>query len=410
MYQEDVKFENAAGHELAGVLHRPDGKPAAWVLFAHCFTCTKNVKAAVHISQALVDHGFAVLRFDFTGLGESEGDFCTTTFSSNVGDLVAAAAWLEREHEAPAVLAGHSFGGAAVLRAAHRLPSVRAVATIAAPADPGHVRHLFGDAEKTIRERGRGEVLLGGRPVTIGREFLEDLERDDWRDVVNDLRRPLLIFHSPHDETVSIDNAQMIYENALHPKSFVSLADADHLLSDAADSRYVAAVLAAWASRYLERPDGELAEDAFVEGAVATIGRRKFRTELRTGRHALVADEPLSVGGTDLGPSPYDFLAASLASCTAMTLRFYADREKIDLAGASVRVRHDRVHEKDCEDCEQEGHRIDRLRRELTMSGNLTEEQRRRLAGVAERCPVHKTLSGEIRIETELKQAKDGQD
>lgn len=403
MNQEDVTFENADGHELAGVLHRPDGQPAAWVLFAHCFTCTKNIKAAVHVSQALVDQGFAVMRFDFTGLGESEGEFCSTTITTNVDDLVAAAAWLEREHSAPAVLVGHSFGGAAVLRAAHRLPSVRAVATIAAPADPGHVRHLLGDAEKVIRDEGQGEVMLAGRPFTIGRAFLEDLERDDWKDVINDLRRALLIFHSPQDETVSIDNARQIFDHALHPKSFVSLEDADHLLSDAADSRYVAAVLAAWASRYLEPVDGELAEDETVEGVVATIGRRKFRTELRSGRHVLIADEPASVGGQDLGPSPYDYLAASLAGCTAMTLRLYADRKAIDLAKVSVRVQHDRVHEKDCEDCEKEGHRIDRLQRELTLSGSLTAEQRQRLVEIADRCPVHKTLSGDIRIETKLK-------
>lgn len=403
MNQEDVKFENADGHELAGVLHRPDGAPAAWVLFAHCFTCTKNVKAAVHISQALVDQGFAVLRFDFTGLGESEGEFCSTTISTNVGDLVAAAHYLEREHSAPAVLVGHSFGGAAVLRAAHQLPCVKAVATIAAPADPGHVRQLLGDSEKIIREQGQGEVMLAGRPFTIGRAFLEDLERDDWKDVINDLRRALLIFHSPQDETVSIDNARQIFDSALHPKGFVSLEDADHLLSDAADSRYVAAVLAAWVSRYLERANGELAEDESVEGVVATIGRKKFRTELRSGRHVLVADEPKSVGGDDLGPSPYDFLAASLASCTAMTLRLYADYKKIDLAQVSVRVRHDRVHEKDCEACEQDGHRIDRLRREVSLSGKLSDEQRQRMAEIADRCPVHKTLAGEIRIETKLK-------
>ncbi|HEX6929393.1 MAG TPA: bifunctional alpha/beta hydrolase/OsmC family protein [Gammaproteobacteria bacterium] len=400
MDQENVTFENSDGHELAGVLHRPDGEPAAWVLFAHCFTCTKNIKAAVHVSQALVNNGFAVLRFDFTGLGESEGDFCSTSLVSNVDDLVAASAYLEREHAAPAVLVGHSFGGAAVLRAAHRLPSVKAVATIAAPADPGHVRKLLGGAEQVIREEGQGEVLLAGRPFTIGRAFLDDLERDDWRDVINDLRRPLLIFHSPSDDTVPIDNARMIYENALHPKSFVSLEDADHLLSRAADSRYVADVLAAWVSRYVDVETAELAEDEMVEGVVATIARKKFRTEVRTGRHVLIADEPVNVGGGNLGPSPYDLLAASLATCTAMTLRIYADHKKLDLSEVSVRVRHDRVHEKDCEDCEQEGHRIDRLRRDIAVSGNLSEEQRRRLIEIADRCPVHKTLAGEIRIET----------
>lgn len=401
MYQERIAFENDEGHELAGVLHRPDGQAHAWVLFAHCFTCTMNVKAAVHISQALVDHGFGVLRFDFTGLGESEGEFARTTFSSNVRDLVAAAKYLEHKHSSPAVLIGHSLGGAAVLRAAHALPSVKAVATIAAPADPAHVRHLLGaEAEQMIRERGEAEVRLAGRPFTIGREFVEDLERDDWRDIINDLRRPLLIFHSPTDDTVSVDNARLIYDAALHPKSFVSLEDADHLLSRAADSRYVAAVLAAWVSRYLDTRDGELAENDVVDGVVATIGRTKFRTEVRSGKHVLVADEPKSVGGDDLGFSPYDLLAASLAGCTAMTLRLYADHRKLDLAQVSVRVKHDRVHEEDCEACEQEDRRVDQLRREIVLTGKLDDEQRRRLIEIAERCPVHRTLAGEVRIET----------
>ncbi len=401
MNQERVTFESREGHGLSGVLHRPDGEPAAWVLFAHCFTCTKNVKAAVHVSQALVDHGFGVLRFDFTGLGESEGEFADTTFSSNVQDLVSAADYLAREYRAPSVLIGHSLGGAAVLRAAHQLPGVDAIATIAAPADPAHVRRLFSDdAERTIKERGEAEVRLAGRPFIIGKAFVQDLERDDWRDVIRGLRRPLLIFHSPIDDVVSIENARLIYDNALHPKSFVSLQDADHLLTRAADSRYVAAVLAAWVSRYLDAPAVELAEDEAVEGVVATIGRKKFRTELRSGRHVLIADEPVAVGGDDLGLSPYDLLAASLASCTAMTLRLYADHKRIDLAQASVRVQHDRVHEKDCEDCEKEGHRVDRLRREISVSGNLDDAQRQRLLEIADRCPVHKTLTNMIRIET----------
>lgn len=401
MEQHRVRFENDSGHELAGVIHAPAGKPVGWVLFAHCFTCTKNVKAAVHVSQALVDHGFGVLRFDFMGLGESEGDFEESTFSSNVRDLVAAARFLEREQSAPAILVGHSLGGAAVLRAAHEIDSVQGVATIAAPADPSHVRHLLGeDIDARLREHGEAEVCLAGRPFVIGRDFVEDLERDDWQAVVHDLRRPLLVFHSPVDETVSIENARLIYEHALHPKSFVSLEDADHLLTRAADSRYVAAVLAAWATRYLDRDEAEVAQDAGDDGVVATIGRERFRTEVRSGRHAWVADEPEKVGGTDLGPSPYDLLAASLATCTAMTLRIYADHKKLDLAEVSVRVRHDRVHEKDCEDCEDNGKRIDRLRREIAIGGKLDDAQRKRLVEIADRCPVHKTLTNEIRIET----------
>lgn len=400
MAQRRVSFDNGQGHELVGVLHEPDGEAAAWVLFAHCFTCTKNVKAAVHISQALVEQGFAVLRFDFTGLGESEGEFVDTTFSSNVHDLLAAARYLENEHGAPAILVGHSFGGAAVLRAAGKLDSVQAIATIAAPADPGHVRELLGDQLDCIREQGQGEVHLEGRSFTIGRQFLDDLERSDWRDVIHGLRRPLLIFHSPVDTRVSIDNAQLIYESAMHPKSFVSLEDADHLLSRTADSRYVAAVLAAWATRYLDSEPKEMAEKDTVDGVMATTGRRKFRTEVRTGTHVLVADEPEKFGGGDLGPSPYDLLAAALGTCTSMTLRMYADRKKLNLDEVSVRVRHDRVHEKDCENCEEEGKRIDRLRREISLSGNLAEQDRQRLIEIADRCPVHKTLSNKILIET----------
>lgn len=401
MKQQDVTFKNSDGHLLAGVLHVPDGRPLAWVLFAHCFTCGKNVKAAVHVTQALVDSGFGVLRFDFAGLGESGGRFEESTFSSNVNDILAAAEFLSRDYAAPAVLVGHSLGGAAVLRAAHRLPSVHAVATIGAPADPGHVRHLLGNAETQVRVHGEAEVVLAGRPFIIRREFLEDLDNDDWQKVIRGLRRPLLVFHSPLDEVVSVDNARLIFDAAVHPKSFVSLDDADHLLSRETDSRYVAAVIAAWASRYLAAgAERAGAWEKDEEAVVARIGRERFRTEVRCGRHTLIADEPTDVGGSDLGMSPYGLLSASLAACTAMTLRIYADRKKLDLERVTVRVRHDRVHEKDCEDCEKAGHRIDRLRREISMAGNLSDAHRLRLMEIADRCPVHKTLSGEIRIET----------
>lgn len=399
MSQRRVTFAGSAGHALAGIVHEPVKSPRAWVLFAHCFTCTKNVLAAVRISEALVTHGFAVLRFDFTGLGESEGAFSDTTFSSNVADLVAAAEWLEREHAAPAVLVGHSFGGAAVLRAAARLPAVTAVATIGAPADPAHVRGLLGGEIERIRREGKGKVDIGGRPFTIGKAFLEDLERDDWRETLHDLRRALLVFHSPLDGIVPISNAQWIYENALHPKSFISLEDADHLLSRAEDTEYVAAVLAAWASRYVA-VDRAQELPGNTEGVTARTGSSGFRTEISAGAHAFIADEPQSVGGNDLGPSPYDLLAAALASCTAMTLRMYADRKKLALESVSVRVTHDRVHERDCEHCEDNTRRIDRLRRWIELEGDLSAEERERLTEIADRCPVHKTLSGEIRIET----------
>ena len=407
MRSENVTFENEQGEPLAGRLDLPaDGEPAAYALFAHCFTCTKNLQAVGRISRALVGEGIAVLRFDFTGLGESEGDFSETTFSSNVGDLVAAARFLERERRAPELLVGHSFGGAAVLQAAEHLPDVRAVATVAAPYDPEHVTNLFeADELGEIRQKGEAVVNLGGRPFKIKQEFLDDLKAGGAEKIIHDLGRPLLIFHSPVDQTVGIENAALLFQAAKHPKSFVSLDHADHLLSDEADARYVGAMLAAWARKYLPARQ-EQTEDAEADGNVVVVRNEEgFRTDVLAGGFALVADEPPQAGGTDAGPTPYDYLVAGLGACTVMTLRMYAERKGWPLGTVTARLRHEKVHATDCAECETKEGKIDRIERELEITGDLDDEQRQRLLEIADRCPVHRTLESEVRVETTLSEA-----
>lgn len=401
---QKLTFTNRDGDALVARLDRPvDGEPLAYALFAHCFTCTKNLRAVGHLSRSLTEQGIAVLRFDFTGLGESEGEFADTTFSSNVEDLVAAARFLEAEYEAPQLLVGHSLGGAAVIQAADVLPSVRAVATLGAPFDPGHVRGLFAESADEIARAGKATVDLGGRPFTIKKAFLDDLETHHVQEVLGRLGRALLVLHSPLDETVGIENARLIYEAARHPKSFVTLDDADHLLSDEADARYAGAVLGVWARRYLsvDQPAAK-AGPPDDNRVVARIGRDRFRTEILANGHTLVTDEPASVGGTNLGPSPYDLLVAALGACTAMTLRMYADHKGWALDAAVVRLHHRKVHKKDCEACDDRKAKVDHVERTLELSGDLDDAQRARLLEVANRCPVHRTLEGEVEVSTTL--------
>ncbi|MEN8376204.1 MAG: bifunctional alpha/beta hydrolase/OsmC family protein [Gemmatimonadota bacterium] len=401
MATRHLRFPGSTGAELAAILDLPaDGEVDAYALFAHCFTCSKDLKAVVTIARTLVRERIGVLRFDFTGLGQSGGDFGDTTFSSNVGDLLAAAERLEREEGAPSILIGHSLGGAAVLQAAHRLPAVRAVATIGAPADPGHVLRHVESSREEIEANGEATVRIAGRPFRIGREFLQDLDADNMRASIGDLGRALLVMHSPVDDVVGIDNAARIYEAARHPKSFVSLDTADHLLTEPADARYVAGVLAAWAGRYVA-PGVEAAEaEAVIPGVVTRTGSSGYRTEVVVGLHSLVADEPLSVGGTSEGPTPYDLLAAALGTCTGMTLRMYADRKGWPLEEVSVRLAHDRVHAQHGGACEDPKSCLDRLRRDITLEGDLDQEQRARLMEIADRCPVHRTLEAGVRIDT----------
>jgi putative redox protein len=405
MQNKNVSFDNDDGQALTGQLALPGGTPKAFALFAHCFTCSKNLKAAINVARALTDSGIAVLRFDFTGLGQSEGSFADTNFSSNVADLLAAARFLEDNYRAPDILVGHSLGGTAMLQAAADIPSAVAVATIASPSEPGHVRHLLGNAEETLREQGIAEVRLGGRPFTMKRQFLDDLERHDMPVAIKSLRKALLVMHAPLDDIVAIDNASALFARALHPKSFISLDNADHLLTREADSLYAGRVLAAWASRYLAH-DGSAANGAgpdtgdFETAAITRIDG--FRTEVIAGGHALVADEPAAFGGTDAGPSPYDLLSAALAACSSMTLKMYASHKRLGLESATVRVRHGRIHAKDCEDCAtKEGH-IDHFERELLLAGDLTDDERQRMLEIADRCPVHRTLHAEVKVRTVL--------
>jgi len=400
MQSERFDFPNARGEQLAARLDRPDGEARAYALFAHCFTCGKDTLAAKRMAERLTDAGLAVLRFDFTGLGGSEGEFANTTFSSNVADLVAAADHLRRTHRAPAILIGHSLGGAAVLAAAGEIAEARAVVTIAAPADPHHVTGLFKEHIEEIRARGEVEVTLAGRPFRVRREFLDDVAEQRLLDRVARLRKALLLFHAPTDEIVSIDNATRIFIAAKHPKSFVSLADADHLLSRRGDAVYVANVIAAWAERYLEAAPQAESDAAPRIVTVAETGQGKFQQAVTVGPHRLLADEPKGVGGLDSGLSPYDFLLAGLGACTAMTVRLYADRKAWPLQRVSVALQHEKIHAADCADCETKEGMLDRIDRTITFAGELDAEQRKRLLEIADKCPVHRTLTSEIDIRT----------
>jgi uncharacterized OsmC-like protein/alpha/beta superfamily hydrolase len=405
MRAERFDFPNTAGQTLAALLERPAGEPAAFALFAHCFTCGKDNLAAKRIAEALAERGIAVLRFDFTGLGASEGEFANTNFSSNVADLVAAADHLRRTQRAPALLIGHSLGGAAVLAAAARIPEARAVATIAAPSDPGHVAGLFKEDDiADIRTQGEREVVLSGRPFRIRREFLDDVAEQHLLPHVADLRKALLVLHSPTDDTVGIDNATRIFLAAKHPKSFVSLADADHLLSRRRDAIYAAHVIAAWAERYVETANAkEQTMNEDQRSVVVTETREgKFQQSVTIGPHHFLADEPVAAGGLDTGPSPYEWLIAGLGACTAMTLRLYAAQKKLPLERVTVTLRHAKIHAEDCATCETKEGMLDRIERTIMLEGPLDAAQRARLLEIADRCPVHRTLTSEIDIRTML--------
>ena len=401
MRTERLEFANAKGEKLAALIDLPLGIPNAFALFAHCFTCGKDNLAAKRISERLAICGIGVLRFDFTGLGTSEGKFADTRFSSNVDDLVAAADHLRKTYGTPAILIGHSLGGAAMLAAAHRIADARAIVTIAAPCDPAHVTGLFKKHVDKIRELGEVEVSLAGRPFRIKREFLDDIAEQRIKDCLANLRKALLVFHSPTDDIVGIENASHIFTAAKHPKSFVSLAGADHLLSKRDDAVYVANVITAWAERYIERP-AERGDEQIKVGTVLVreTGNGKFQQEVLSGPHRFLADEPVKVGGLDSGPGPYDLLLAGLGACTSMTLRLYAEHKKLPLERVSVRLMHNRIHAEDCLNCETKEGMVDRVDRNITMEGPLDAEQRKRLLEIADKCPVHRTLESEINIRT----------
>ena len=406
MQFKKLEFANAAGQKLSARLDLPvDGKPTAYALFAHCFTCSKNIKAIGHISRALTLERIAVLRFDFTGLGESEGDFAETNFSSNVEDLVWAAKFMQAKYEAPTILIGHSLGGAAVLQAAASILSSRAVVTIAAPADPGHVKLALGQNKEIIEGQGEANVDLAGRTFKIKKQFLEDLESVQMLKTIENLNRALLIFHSPTDDVVGIENAARIYQAARHPKSFISLDQADHLLMNPKDSLYVGAVIAAWATKYVDVDRRDAKKERDTENRiVARGGQSGFLTDILANDHSMVADEPYSVGGTNIGPTPYDFLVAALGACTSMTLRMYADRKGWPLDSIVVRLKHQKIHANDCKTCDNHTAMLDIIDRDIELAGPLDIEQKLRLLEIADKCPVHRTLQSEIIINTTLKE------
>lgn len=398
-----IQFKNQEGFDLTGSIELPENRiPHNFVLFAHCFTCNKNFLAVKNICKALNEKGFGVLRFDFTGLGESEGDFADSNFSGNVEDLISAANYLEDNYLAPSLLIGHSLGGAAVLFASTMLTSVTAVATIGAPSHIGHVKNLLKNDVEDINENGSAEVNIGGRNFNIKKQFLDDLENNDLPDIVSNLNKSLLILHSPQDKIVGIKNAEEIYLAARHPKSFVSLDGADHLLSHKIDSNYVGDVIGTWANRYLEFPEEkELKSNSNV---VAHLGPEGFTTQIQAGRHNFIADEPEKVGGNDFGPNTYELVSAGLAACTSMTLQMYAKRKGWAVESVITEVNYGKTHALDCAKCEETGTKIDTFKRSLIITGTLDEKQRLRLLEIANKCPVHKTLHSETQIITTLKE------
>ncbi len=404
MQSEKVTFAGALGAMLAARLDKPEGPIKAAAILAHCFTCSMDIAAARRISGRLAALGIAVLRFDFTGLGHSAGEFASTNFSSNVADLLAAAAWMEAHGMAAQLLIGHSLGGAAVLKAAPQIASLRAVVTIGAPMDPAHVAHNFGGKIDEIRAKGAAEVDLGGRRFEIRQQFLDDIAEASLADALPRLGAALLVLHSPRDTVVGIDNAAAIFTAARHPKSFVSLDDADHLVSREADAEYVAELISSWSSRYLDLAAEPMRPET-PEGVVrvAEAEASGFRQDITIGgRHQLVADEPVSMGGTDLGPSPYQLLSAALGACTTMTIRLYARRKGIALTNVVCDVIHNKCHKEDCEECEDPQPKVDVFRRRIRLEGDMTGEQRASLLAIADKCPVHRTLHGQAIIETEL--------
>lgn len=400
--QQRVTFQSRQGHSLSGVVHIPNnGRVLAYALFAHCFTCTKNINAAANIADVLSQQGIATLRFDFTGLGASKGKFEESSFSTNIEDLVDAANFLAEKYQAPQLLVGHSLGGTAILAASKYIDSATAVASIASPAEPEHILHLLSEDLQCIADQGSANVSLAGRTFTFKQEFVDDVKKHtvDFKH----LKKSLMVMHSPVDTIVAISEAAKIFGEAMHPKSFVTLEDADHLLSKTTDSTYVGTVLATWAKRYIDLSEADTTESSGVTATAHT--NQGFVCNVNANGHLFIADEPESVeGGTDLGPTPYDLLASALATCTAMTLNMYARFKKLPVQSVNVEVNHDRIHASDCVDCEKsEGH-VDVFTRKIVISGEIDQTQSSRMLEIADRCPVHKTLENEIKINTQLKQ------
>ena len=404
MKSTKLKIKNRKGIILNAHLELPaNQKPNYYAIFAHCFTCSSSLSAVRNISRALTQDGFAVVRFDFTGLGRSEGEFADSHFSANVEDLLDVHAYMTAEYQAPSLLVGHSLGGAAVLVAASEIEAVKAVATVGAPASVSHVKHLFSHQVEAIEAKGNIEVNIGGRPFVINEDFVKEFDKIDLPLVVKDLRKPLLILHSPFDKIVGIENAEQLYKNAHHPKSFVTLDNADHLLSKENDSQYVGEVIGTWAKRYFPKVENEMfsTEGEQLVGHL-NIVEDNFTTSIQTKNHTLIADEPASAGGSDFGPSPYEYLNAALAACTVMTLKMYAERKQWDLQEVFVYISHSRQHSDDLNIQVDKPKYLDHISKKLKFIGNINEEQSQRLKEIASRCPVHKTIASEVIFETKV--------
>ena len=399
-----LEIKNKKGHNLQAYLELPaNEKPNHFAIFAHCFSCNSNFNAVKNISRSLSNHGFGVLRFDFTGLGRSEGEFAESHFSANIDDLLAVNDFLTENYKSPSLLVGHSLGGAAVIVAGSKLENIKAVATVGAPATVKHVTHLFSHAIEDVKEKGEVEVRIGGRPFKINQEFVSDFSKTDLPKIIKELRKPLLVMHAPFDGVVGIENAHQIYHNAMHPKSFISLDDADHLLSNKADSIYVGNLIGTWADKYFPLEENKMISTN-GEQLVAHLNliEDNFTTSIQTKNHSFIADEPASIGGDDFAPSPYDYLSAGLAACTVMTLKMYAQRKKWDLQEVFAYITYSKKHSDDLGIDVEKPTRFDHLKKKLKLVGNLDDKQRKRLKEIASKCPVHKTLQSEIIIETEL--------
>lgn len=401
---EKISFQGALGDSLSARLDSPQGEIKAYALFVHCFTCSKDFLAASRISSALTEKGIAVLRFDFTGLGSSEGEFSNTNFSSNIEDIKAAIDFLKSKGKSPQILIGHSLGGSAVLRAAEAVPDLKALVTINAPSDPTHLRHLLKSSIPEIEAQGYAKVVLAGREFQIQKQFIDDLEKHKSLSYLKNIRAALLIFHSPQDTIVDVENAKLIFTAAHHPKNFISLYEADHLLTQPADAVYVANIIKSWIDRYLpEEKKSEPNERKNNEVIVTEMGDGKFTQLIHAGEHTFMADEPLDIGGNNKGPGPYDFILAGLGACTSMTIRMYADRKKIPLESINVTLTHQKIYNEDLTNCVDKNERLDLIERVILLEGDLTFEQKEDLIRIAEKCPVHKTLTQPSIIKTKLK-------
>lgn len=404
MRNKKLEIKNSKGYKLNARLELPaNQKPSYYAIFAHCFTCSSSLKAVRNISKTLTANGFGVVRFDFTGLGRSEGSFAESHIGANISDLNDVHSYMTKHYEAPSLLVGHSLGGAAAIIAGSMIGDIKAIATVGTPSSVEHTTRLFSHLPEEIVDKGEINVNIGGRPFVINKEFVDNFSKTNLLETVEKLRKPLLIMHGPFDRMVGIENAQELFVHAKHPKSFVSLDKADHLLTQEEDSRYAGQVIGSWVKRYLAPKENRMLEPK-GEQLVGHLDLENdnFTTSIQTAKHSLIADEPEKVGGDDFGPSPYELLNASLAACTAMTLKMYANRKKWDLKEVYVYLSHSKQHVSDMNDDQTNSSYLDVLTKKLSFEGDLTEEQKMRLKEIASRCPVHRTLEADIKIETTL--------